>query len=131
VRKRRKRRWQLLAIVACLAIVAAVAVWRWGGSPGAVEVDARRCTEGPITPGIDVSYYQEAIRWPRVHAAGIRFAFIRVSDGTSMPDPRFAANWQGARDAHVMRGAYQYFRPDVSATAQADLLIAAISRDRG
>ena len=43
----------------------------------------------------------------------------------------FDRNWQGARRAHVLRGAYQYFRPDQSATVQADLLLAAIARDPG
>ena len=46
-------------------------------------------------------------------------------------DPRFDENWLAAKDAHVLRGAYQFFRPGQSPTAQADLLIAAIARDGG
>jgi lysozyme len=84
------------------------------------------CQVGPTTPGIDVSYYQKTIDWPRVRRAGIRFAFIRVSDGVVIRDPMFATNWAQARRAGVIRGAYQYFRPDQSATAQADLMIAAM-----
>jgi lysozyme len=89
------------------------------------------CRVGPVTPGIDVSYYQDEIEWPRVHRAGIRFAFIRLSDGAALRDPRFARNWAEARRAGVARGAYQFFRPDQSAVAQADLLIAALRGDRG
>lgn len=89
------------------------------------------CGEGPTTPGIDVSYHQDAIQWAKVRKAGIRFAFIRVSDGTTVEDPRFDENWAGAKQAHVLRGAYQFFRPEQSPTAQADLLIAAIARDGG
>ena len=89
------------------------------------------CGQGPTTPGIDVSYHQDKIHWPRVRKAGIRFAFIRVSDGTTVEDPRFDENWAGAKQAHVLRGAYQFFRPEQSATAQADLLIAALARDGG
>ena len=51
---------------------------------------------------------------------------VRVSDGATFADPMFATNWNGARPTGVYRGAYQYFRPDENATAQADLLIAAI-----
>ena len=89
------------------------------------------CVEGPTVPGIDVSYHQDKIDWTRVRKAGIRFAFIRVSDGITVEDPRFDENWANAKQAHVLRGAYQFFRPDQSATAQADLLIAAIARDGG
>jgi lysozyme len=87
------------------------------------------CQVGPTTPGIDVSYYQKTIDWPRVRRAGIGFAFIRVSDGVTIRDPMFATNWAQARRAGVIRGAYQYFRPDQSVIAQADLMIAAM-RDR-
>ena len=85
-----------------------------------------RCHAGPTTPGIDVSYYQETIDWPRVRRAGIHFAFIRLSDGAQLRDAKFATNWAEARRAGVIRGAYQFFRPDQSAIAQADLMIAAL-----
>jgi len=76
-------------------------------------------------PGIDVSAYQGAIDWRRVHAAGVVFAFARVSDGLDA-DSRFAANFAAMRRAHIKRGAYQYFRASEDADAQADLAIRAI-----
>ncbi len=85
-----------------------------------------RCHTGPTTPGIDVSYYQDVIDWQRVQRAGIRFAFIRVSDGATLPDAKFATNWAEARRAGIVRGAYQYFRPDQNVIAQADLMISAM-----
>src|SRR5215470_505761 len=84
------------------------------------------CRVGPTTPGIDVSYYQETIDWPRVRRAGIRFAFIRVSDGATQRDTMFATNWAESKRAGLVRGAYLFFRPDQSVTAQADLMIAAM-----
>lgn len=85
-----------------------------------------RCQIGPTTPGIDVSYYQDTIDWPRVRRAGIQFAFIRLSDGAQLRDAKFATNWAEAGRAGVVRGAYQFFRPDQSVLAQADLMIAAL-----
>jgi hypothetical protein len=41
-------------------------------------------------------------------------------------DPKFATYWAGAKQAGLVRGAYQFFRPNQSVTAQADLMIAAI-----
>jgi lysozyme len=89
------------------------------------------CKDGPTTQGIDVSYYQETIDWKRVRHAGVLFAFIRASDGSTFPDPLFDQNWRGAHKVGIMRGAYQYFRPDESPVAQADLMIAMLARDRG
>jgi lysozyme len=125
------RRWPKAVIVLCLGVCAAVLAQRCLRDDRDDPADTPGCVDGPTTTGIDVSYHQDTIQWAKVRKAGIRFAFIRVSDGTTFDDPRFAANWDGAKQAHILRGAYQYFRPDESATAQADLLIAAIARDRG
>ncbi len=91
-----------------------------------VGVRARVCADGTTTKGIDVSKWQGTIDWARVKNAGIAFAFIRVSDGANSHDSKFASNWANARAAGVIRGAYQFFRPAQSVTAQADLLLDAI-----
>lgn len=75
------------------------------------------------TYGIDVSYWQGTIDWPKVKAAGKQFAIVRVSDGTGFLDPKFATNWRGAKAAGLAVGAYQFFRPKQDATAQADLMV--------
>jgi lysozyme len=75
--------------------------------------------------GMDVSSYDTVTDWSAAKAAGIDFTFIRVSDGTQYPDPSFASYWTGAKTGGVIRGAYQYFRPEEDPIAQADLLLAA------
>ncbi|CAN5874361.1 hypothetical protein BH11MYX3_BH11MYX3_07390 [soil metagenome] len=128
----RKRLWPVIAIAALLAFGAILtAMALFGGDDDAPVLDAPSCVEGPVTPGIDVSYYQGTIQWAKVHRAGIRFAFIRVSDGLGVRDSLFAQNWAGANKARLMRGVYQHFRPDQNAIAQADLVISAIERDPG
>lgn len=95
------------------------------GAPqtGAVTEAVRVCPAGAVTEGIDVSVYQGNIDWQRVKAAGIEFAYIRVSDGLPPIDSKFVQNWSGARAAGVLRGVYQFFREDEDAVAQADLLL--------
>jgi lysozyme len=115
--------------LAVLALGLAAALVLRPSPPHRVRPARPDCHLGPTTPGIDVSYYQETIDWQRVHRAGIRFAFIRLSDGATQRDPRFAVNWAEARRAGLVRGAYLFFRPDQSVAAQADLMIAAM-RDR-
>lgn len=82
-----------------------------------------RCASDSTVKGIDVSYYQGSINWNAVKNDGVKFAFIRVSDGTGFIDSKFSANWRGAKDAGVLRGAYQYFRADEDPIRQANLLI--------
>ncbi|HKA89908.1 MAG TPA: GH25 family lysozyme [Haliangiales bacterium] len=81
------------------------------------------CPGPALLNGIDVSVYQGTIDWTKVKAAGITFAFIRVSDGLPPIDTRFHQNWSGARAAGVIRGAYQFYRSNEDPIAQADLLL--------
>src|SRR5688500_6885931 len=89
------------------------------GEPGRA-----RCPARTIVRGIVVSKWQGQVDWRAVRAAGLRFAFVRVCDGTTILDPTFAQTWPAARAAGVMRGAYQYFRPEEDPIEQADLLLA-------
>jgi lysozyme len=70
-------------------------------------------------PGIDVSRWQGVIDWKAVRAAGIRFAYIKATDSTNGLDPKFAANWDGAKAAGIVRGAYHYFHSTEDAKRQA------------
>jgi lysozyme len=44
-----------------------------------------------------------------VRRAGIRFAWIKATEGGDRVDDAFAANWEGARAAGLARGAYHFF----------------------
>lgn len=84
------------------------------------------CGGPSVVNGIDVSEYDDAVDWATAKGAGIDYAFVRVSDGLAFPDSKFADYWPAARAAGVMRGAYQYFRPDVDPVQQANLLLTAM-----
>jgi lysozyme len=130
VRRRRLRIPVVAALVA--AAIGAGLVCRSIGGGGDERLDlGPPCEVGPTVRGIDVSYFQERISWRRVRQAGVQFAFIRVSDGLTVSDPKFGYHWSGARRVGILRSAYQYFRPEESPIAQADLLIAALRRDPG
>ena len=49
--------------------------------------------------GIDVSHHNEWIDWPKVKAAGVRFAFIKASEGDGYIDPLYEENIHGALQA--------------------------------
>lgn len=93
------------------------------------DEELRVCAAGATVEGIDVSYFQETIDWQMVADAGIEFAIVRVSYGSEFKDPKFERNWAGARDAGLIRGLYQYFRPSQSALEQAQLVLDSIAND--
>src|SRR5687767_6979785 len=49
--------------------------------------------------GIDVSYWQGHIDWQKVSDAGVRFAYIKATEGGDRLDPKFIYNWQAAKHA--------------------------------
>ena len=58
--------------------------------------------------GIDVSYWQGDIDWERTRASGVRFAFIKATEGGDHLDPKFLDNWYGAKRAGIAHGAYHF-----------------------
>lgn len=86
--------------------------------------DTRQVTAAAVTPnatwspaGIDVSHYQGTINWSSVKAAGISFAYIKATEGTTYTDPQFSANYLHAYNAKVIRGAYHFAQPGSSSGA--------------
>jgi GH25 family lysozyme M1 (1,4-beta-N-acetylmuramidase) len=73
--------------------------------------------QAATTPGIDVSRYQRSINWTSVRNAGIQFAYIKATEGVSYRDPNFGANYVGAYNAGVIRGAYHFALPNRSTGA--------------
>jgi lysozyme len=58
--------------------------------------------------GVDVSKYQGEIDWSAVKASGVRFAWIKSTEGGDHMDEKFLQNWQNAKAAGVPRGAYHF-----------------------
>lgn len=59
--------------------------------------------------GVDVSAHQGLIDWRALRRSGVRFVYIKASEGADFVDPRFADNWRYAGEAGLYRGAYHYF----------------------
>ncbi len=89
------------------------AVYHNGGIPDGYDIR-----------GIDVSHYQGTINWERVSRAGIHdaplsFVIIKATEGEQLMDHQFRRNFHEAQRYGLLRGAYHYFSPSVSATKQA------------
>jgi len=71
-------------------------------------------------PGIDVSYWNSGIDWPKVRATGQRFVVAKATEGDTYRDPTLDDNWFGAKSAGLLRGAYHFFRCNIDPKKQAD-----------
>ena len=80
------------------------------GGAGPIEIvneNHPRPRDYPVH-GIDVSKFQGDIDWNAVASSGVKFAYIKATEGGDHLDDRFQANWQGSRDAGIPHGAYHF-----------------------
>lgn len=86
--------------------------------------------------GIDVSKWQDdnttpqQIDFNKAKRAGAYFVFIKASQDV-YADPDFAYNWNAAKAAGLIRGAYHFFDYRKSPKAQADYLTSLLKNDWG
>jgi GH25 family lysozyme M1 (1,4-beta-N-acetylmuramidase) len=80
---------------------------------------------------VDVSRHQGTIDWPRLKAAGVTCAIIRVTTGTRI-DSEFRRNWAEAHRAGIERiGWYAYFVTETPPLAQASAVLEITGGDCG
>lgn len=78
---------------------------------------------GTRLEGVDTSHHNAAVNWTTLQANGVRFAFIKATDGKDYLDPAFADTFRAAREAGVVRGAYHFYETDDDGAAQAEWFI--------
>ena len=71
----------------------------------------------PAVLGLDVSDHQPSIDWSAVASAGAQFAYVKASEGTGFVNPDFAAQYNGAYRAGLIRGASHFALPNKSSGA--------------
>lgn len=90
-------------------------------------VDSSAAGDGMIS-GIDVSNHQKVIDWSKVHESGIRFCFIKASQGKTFKDLYFSSNRRQAKSNGIACGAYHFFDPLVPVNEQVENFIAMVER---
>ena len=71
------------------------------------DADLPKPTDYPIQ-GIDVSKYQGNIDWDAVKNSGVKFVWIKATEGGDHLDERFQANWDAAKQVGIPHGAYHF-----------------------
>ncbi|WP_128377915.1 lysozyme [Streptomyces cavernae] len=70
--------------------------------------------------GHDVSSYQRNVDWQGAKKKGARFVYVKATESHTYRNPYFGRQYEGARNAGLLRGAYHFALPNRSSgTAQA------------
>ncbi|QHZ46391.1 glycoside hydrolase family 25 protein [Bacillus sp. NSP9.1] len=80
--------------------------------------------------GIDVSHWQGNINWKKVVADGIKFAFIKATEGTTLKDEKFETNVSGSNAEGIKTGAYHFarFGSKSEALAEAEFFLSVVKK---
>ena len=79
--------------------------------------------------GVDVSAYQANIDMNKLKEQNIKFIYIKATEGSKTQDKKFAENWENAKKADLLSGAYHFFSYDSEGKTQAENFINAVGTD--
>jgi len=77
--------------------------------------------------GVDVSSWQGEVDWQLLSSQGIRFAFIKATEGSSHTDSHFCFNIEASMKHSITSGAYHFFSSESPGRTQAENFINAVS----
>lgn len=78
-----------------------------------------------VVYGIDVSGWQGNVNWASWWNAGMRFAYVKATEGTGYTNNYFTQQYNGSYNQGFIRGSYHFALPNKSSGAtQADYFIA-------
>lgn len=117
-----RRRWLLVLSFIAIGIIIPLALLYCG----VLHINHPDPERYPII-GVDVSSYQGEIDWESLAEQNISFAFIKATEGSSLIDRCFEANWMNASKTNLRIGAYHFFSFESPGEAQADLFINTVS----
>ncbi|MFF9365509.1 GH25 family lysozyme [Streptomyces griseoluteus] len=106
----RRRAGVLAATLSALALTGTLTA---AHAPPAARPEPRRTQP----KGHDVSSHQRSVDWYAARAEGARFAYIKATEATAYRNPYFTGQYNGARRAGLVRGAYHFALPNRSSGA--------------
>ena len=87
--------------------------------------------DGSRIHGCDISHWDGDVDWHMLKRTGVRFVFIKATQGGSYIDPNFTRNWSSAGTSNLYRGAYHFFDPDEDPLKQAAHFLRTVSLQKG
>ena len=81
------------------------------------------------TIGVDISSYQADVDMEKLKEQDVKFVYIKATEGSTLQDDKFAANWANAEKAGLPSGAYHFFSFDTPGSTQAENYIKTVGDD--
>ncbi|MGV8909479.1 MAG: lysozyme [Propionicimonas sp.] len=69
------------------------------------------------TQGMDVSKWQGTVAWQTWYNSGMRFAYVKATEGTTYKSATFSAQYTGSYNVGMIRGSYHFALPNNSTGA--------------
>lgn len=78
--------------------------------------------------GMDISHFQNEIKWKSIKEDGINFVYIKATEGADIIDPKFDTNRTEAKNQCIYRGAYHFYDTGSDPIKQAENFITTIGQ---
>lgn len=76
------------------------------------------------TEGVDVSSHQGNVAWQTLWNSGVKWSYVKATEGTYYKNPYFAQQYNGSYNVGMIRGAYHFATPDTTGgAAQANYFV--------
>ncbi|MFF9398168.1 lysozyme [Streptomyces sp. NPDC014744] len=83
-----------------------------------------RDTRAVQTEGVDVSGHQGNVDWATLWNSGVKWAYVKATEGTYYTNPYFAQQYNGSYNIGMIRGSYHFATPNTtSGAAQANYFV--------
>jgi GH25 family lysozyme M1 (1,4-beta-N-acetylmuramidase) len=106
------------------AAIAPGAAWPQGASVPAISPPSGYPVRGIGVSAFDHDAGKPPLVWPDQAAAGLKFAYVKATEGTSYVNPHYGTDVSGAKAAGLYAGAYAFGRPDLTnPVGQADYFV--------
>ncbi|MEU9759736.1 lysozyme [Streptomyces sp. NPDC047985] len=69
------------------------------------------------TEGVDVSGHQGNVDWATLWNSGVKWAYVKATEGTYFTNPYFAQQYNGSYNIGMIRGAYHFATPNTTSGA--------------
>ncbi|MEV5982387.1 lysozyme [Streptomyces sp. NPDC052114] len=88
-------------------------------SVAAVAIGGTALAEIPVSAagkprGHDVSSHQKHVNWKKAKSKGARFVYVKATESHTYRNPYFTQQYNGSRNAGLIRGAYHFAVPSKS-----------------
>jgi lysozyme len=81
--------------------------------------------------GVDLSHHQGKVNWDKVEEQKPRFAFLKVTEGSSHLDRKYKKYLKEIRSRNILVGSYHFFSYSSKGKKQAEHFIKHISLEKG